>query len=165
MAFSSILSAPIFVEGLLPFLLIFTLVFAILQKTEILGKGKKQIDALVSLSVALIAVAFGFWTNIIVRLMPILAVTAVVILVFMILYGMVFPQGEFKLNKYLSGGIGVVVGIIVIVSVLILSGAWDSLVEYYNSSDSSALLANILFIVIAIVGVGVVVFGGKGSSK
>ena len=33
---------------LLPFVLIFTVVFAILQKTQILGKGKKQIDAIIN---------------------------------------------------------------------------------------------------------------------
>ena len=54
-------------EVLLPFLLVFTVVFAILQKTSILGKGKKQIDAIVSLVVGLIVVAFGYATNVIIK--------------------------------------------------------------------------------------------------
>lgn len=38
---------------LLPFILIFTIVFAILQKSEILGKGKKNFNVMVSLVMAL----------------------------------------------------------------------------------------------------------------
>ncbi|MCB9358393.1 hypothetical protein H6503_00520 [Candidatus Woesearchaeota archaeon] len=40
-------------DVLLPFILVFTIVFAILQKTEILGKGKKNFNSM-------IALVFGF---------------------------------------------------------------------------------------------------------
>jgi len=40
-------------DALLPFLLIFTLVFAILQKTQILGKGRKNFNVVIALVVAL----------------------------------------------------------------------------------------------------------------
>ena len=40
---------PFFTEMLLPFLLVFVVVFAILQKTKILGEEKAQIDAIVAL--------------------------------------------------------------------------------------------------------------------
>jgi len=40
-------------DALLPFLLIFTIVFAVLQKTDILGKGKKNFNVVISLIVAL----------------------------------------------------------------------------------------------------------------
>ena len=49
--------SPFFVEVILPFVLVFTLVFAVLQKTEILGKGKRQIDVLVALAIGLITIA------------------------------------------------------------------------------------------------------------
>jgi len=133
MAVSTILQDPIVIELLLPFLLVFTVIFAILQKTEVLGKGKRQIDAIVSLVIGLIVVAFGYAVGIIVQLMPVLAVTAVVILVFMILFGMVYKEGEFSLNKYIKGGIGILVGIIVVVSVLVLTGGWDYLIDFYNN--------------------------------
>ena len=163
---STILSSPIVMEVLLPFLLVFTVVFAILQKTSILGKGKKQIDAIVSLVVGLIVVAFGYATNVIINLMPILAVTAIVILVFMILYGMVNKEGELDLNKYIRGGVGILVGIIVVVSVLVLTGAWGYLIEFYEASDSSSIIANVSFAIVIIVAIWIVVKGGgSGSSK
>ena len=59
---------PLFVETILPLLLVFVLVFAVLQKTKILGEGKRQIDAIVALVVAMIFVAFGQATNIVVKM-------------------------------------------------------------------------------------------------
>ena len=160
----TILSSPIVMEVLLPFLLVFTVVFAILQKTSILGKGKKQIDAIVSLVIGLIVVAFGYATNVIVSLMPVLAVTAIIILVFMILYGMVHKEGELDLNKYIRGGVGILVGIIVVVSVLILTGGWDYLIDFYNTSNSDAIVANVAFVIVIIVAIAIVVWG-KGKKE
>src|SRR3989344_3729501 len=85
----TILSSPFFVEGVLPFILIFSLVFAVLQKSKILGEGKHQLDALVSFSVALLTIAFANAVNVIVQLVPVLAVGLVVLLVFMVLWGFV----------------------------------------------------------------------------
>ena len=53
--FTSVYSQTIFI-----FLLVFVVVFAILQKTKVLGDGKKQIDALVALAVALLVLSAGF---------------------------------------------------------------------------------------------------------
>ena len=63
----AIFSNPFFTEMLLPFLLVFVVVFAILQKSKILGDGKAQIDAIVGLVIGLILIGgilvglrFGF---------------------------------------------------------------------------------------------------------
>tara|TARA_Y100000310_G_scaffold342216_1_gene444371 strand:- start:1297 stop:1821 length:525 start_codon:yes stop_codon:yes gene_type:complete len=162
MAVETILQSPFVIEVLLPFLLIFVVMFAILQKTEILGKEKRQIDAIVALVVGLIVVAFGYAVGFIINIIPILAITAVVILVFMMLYGMVHPQGGFTPNKWLKGGIGVIVGIVVVISVLVLTGAWEIVIDYYNQTGSEVVVANIVFFVVAIIVVAVVVLG-KGS--
>ena len=44
-----------FTDALLPFLLIFTIVFAVLQKTNILGKDKKNFNVILALVLALTA--------------------------------------------------------------------------------------------------------------
>ena len=67
---------------ILPFLLVFVIIFAILQKSKILGAGKAQIDALVSLVIAIVLIVFPTPRDIIVNLVPWLAVGVVVILVF-----------------------------------------------------------------------------------
>ena len=50
----TIISHPIFVGTILPFVLVFTIVFAVLQKSKIFGDDKKQIDSIVALVFGLI---------------------------------------------------------------------------------------------------------------
>ena len=66
----TILSSPFVVEILLPFLLVFVVVFAVLQKSEVLGRGKRQVDALVALAVALIFISVGRAVDIVLDLIP-----------------------------------------------------------------------------------------------
>jgi len=78
---------------------------------------------------------------------------------------MVFQQGEFSMNKYLKGGIGIIVGIVVIVSVLVLTGAWDVLIDYYNQTDSNVVLSNVVFLIVAAIAIAIVVLPKKGDSN
>lgn len=163
-----ILMHPLVQEIILPFLLVFVIVFAILQKTKVLGDGKKQIDSLVALAIALIVISFGNATGIIVALIPFLAVSAVTILVFMILYGMTF-QGDkkFTLNKGIMGVIGALVAAGVVITLLIATGSWDYLTNYFFSSESegSSFITNAIFIVVLIAALAFAVFGGGKSDK
>jgi len=109
----TILSTPFVQDLLLPFLLVFTVIFAVLQKSEILGKGKRQVDALVSLSIALIFVSVGRAVDIVTGLVPFLAVSLVVILVFLLLLGSIYKEGEFGLHK----GIKITLGILIAIGV------------------------------------------------
>jgi len=159
----TILSSPLFLDIILPFLLVFTVLFAILQKSEILGKGKKQVDAIVSLVVGLIVISFGQATDVIVNLMPFLAVSLVVILVFMILFGSVFKAGEFKIGCGMKTAFGIIIAIAVVVAVAVVTGAWGWLKDLF-SGGSTALITNIVFIVLVVVAVAVVIgFSGKAK--
>ena len=104
----TIFSNPLFRDLILPFLLIFTLVFAILDRTKILGEGKKQINAIISLVIALIFIGFAYPTGIIVRLVPFLAVALFLLFIFMLIYG--FIQGKEK--EVLGTGLKIALGII-----------------------------------------------------
>lgn len=164
----TILSSPLFIQIILPFLLVFAVVFAVLQKSEILGKGKKQIDAIVALVVGLIVIAFGNATGIIVNLMPFLAVSLIIILVFMILIGMLFKEGEFNLDKKIKIGLGIVITVAVIIAVLYLTNGFGYVESLFSGAGGSTLLANIIFIALIIGAVAAVVFGGgkpKGENK
>ena len=163
----TILSSPLFVEAILPFILIFTVVFAILQKTKILGDGKRQIDAIVSLVIGLIVISFGFATGFIISLVPVLAVSVVVILVFMVIYGMTHSgKDEFKLPKGVQGVIGALAAIVVTVAVLVFSGGWNYLLEtFFYAGGDSGILTNLIFVIIVIVVIGVVVWPSKGSGS
>jgi lysylphosphatidylglycerol synthetase-like protein (DUF2156 family) len=162
----TILSSPLFMEMILPFLLIFTVVFAILQKTEILGKGKRQIDAIVALVIGLIVVAFGNAVGIINAFMPVLAVAIVVLLVFMIMFGMVFKEGEFKMPKGVQTAVGILAAIVVIVALLLFTGWWNYLYDLiFSGGGASAIVSNVVIIVIVIVAVAIVWWGGKGKEE
>jgi hypothetical protein len=161
----TILSSPFVKDIVLPFLLVFALVFAILQKSEILGKERKQVDAIVALVVGLLVVTVGSATNIITGLIPILAVGLVVLLVFFLLFGFAFEPGKFEVHKNVKWIIGVVAAIAVIIGVLYLTGSWDYLKSMVGGGASS-IVTNVVFIVLIIIAVAVVVgFGGKSETS
>lgn len=162
----TILSSPFFTELLLPFLLVFVVVFAILQKTQILGAGKKQIDAMVALVIGLLLVSFGYAVNIITSLIPFLAIAVVAILVFMIIYGMSFTSGTFKMHKGVMIAIGILAAIGVIVTLLIATGSWDYVMEQWvNAGDNMDLITNAIFIILVIIVFFVALKGGSDKPQ
>ncbi len=159
----TILQSPLFINLILPFILVFAVVFAILEKTKILGDGKRQIDAIVALVIGLIVVAFAEAVDIIVYLMPVLGVSIVVVLVFLILFGSVFKEGEFQVHKSIKWIVGILAAIVVLISVLVLTNWWDYLVNLFY--EDNGLVTNIVFIVIVLVAIAIVVFGGGKQKK
>src|SRR3989344_1409352 len=91
------------------FLLLKSWTFAVLQKSKILGEGKKQLDALVALSIGLLVIAFAQAVGIILQLVTFLSVALVIVLVFLILVGSLFKEGEFKLENWTKLVIGIII--------------------------------------------------------
>ena len=152
----------IFTEMLLPFLLVFVLMFAILQKSKILGEGKAQIDALVSLAVALILIGVPGPRNIVVNLMPWLAVGAATILVFLILYG--FVAGDLKEGpKWMKLVFGILAGVFVLGVLVYITGLWVPLQEFFAGNSGNEWIMNILLIVIIGGAMAVAIATGKKS--
>jgi len=160
----TIFSSPIVIEVLLPFLLVFTVIFAILQKSGILGKGKKQIDAIVSLAIALIFVAVGKSVGIILELIPFLVVSLVIILIFLLLVGSLFKEGEFGLPKGVKITIGIIITIALVVAVIYATNAWSFILGLF-SGEGSAIVTNLIFGAVIIGAIVAVVFGAKGGSS
>ena len=164
----TLLTSSLVREMILPFLLIFSVTFAILQKTKILGDGKKQIDAIVALVIGLIVITFGYATNLINSLIPFLAVSIVVILIFMILYGMTFQgRDELKIHQGIQITVGILAALGLLIVLLVSTGAWDYLYDrFFLGGDSSSLVTNVIFIVVivAVVLVATLTNSGSGSS-
>ncbi|MDO8460692.1 MAG: hypothetical protein Q7S74_06285 [Nanoarchaeota archaeon] len=163
----TILSSPIFVEAILPFLLVFTIVFAILQKSKILGENKRQIDAIVSLVIGLLVISFGRAVGIIVQLIPFLAVSLVIILVLMLMLGFFNKEGDWDaaFPKGLRRGLAAVAIVALIVAVVIITGAWPIVYNYIISSGGSSIFINVLFIIIIIGAIAAVLYGGGKKSS
>ena len=157
------LSHPFFTEQVLPFLLVFTLIFAILEKTKILGEGKRQINAIVGFVVGLILIAFPYPRSIIVNLMPLLAIIAVVLLVFMILYGFASGEKEFKMPKKLTIIFGILIATVLIVALLIFTDYWGIIIG--NVLGGSDIASNIFFILVIVAAIAIVLWSGRGESK
>lgn len=163
----TILTSFFAVRIVYPFLLVFTLIFAILQKSKILGDSQKQVDALIALSIALIVVAFSWSTDIIINLMPFLAVSLVILLVFMLLYGFVASgDNGLEITPGIRKSILGLIVIAIVFAVLVATGQWDRL--YYSlfvDYGGSSVLTNIVLLAIVAGAIYVVVFTGKGVNN
>jgi len=157
---------PYFLDFVLPFVLVFTLIFAVLQKTKLLGDSKKQIDAMIGLVVGLILIAFPAARSIVVLLMPFLAVSVVILLVFMLLYGFIMGKND---GDVLSRGwkitFGAILALALLTFLLIITGYWDSVYYYFFGSNYTQVWANIILIAAIAAAIGAVLWGDKGSSS
>lgn len=155
---------PFFTEMLLPFLLVFVVVFAILQKSKILGGGKAQIDALVALVIGLLLIGVKQPREIIVNIMPWLAVGVAVILVFLILYG--FVAGDLSsAPDWMKITFGILAGLFTIGVVLYITGLWGIIGDWLSGGSSSGVWMNVLMIALVIGAMAVAVFSGKRNEK
>ncbi len=155
----TVISSPIFTEAILPFLFIFVVVFAILQKSKIL-EGKAQIDAMVALAIGLISISFEQPRTIVVGLMPWLAVGIAVIFVFLVLYGFVAGD-QTSAPKWMKIVFGILSGIFVIGVVISVTGIWK---EFKTWAISDGWWGDLLMLLVFGVAVGVVIGAGKDSS-
>lgn len=93
-----------FFDVVLPFLLVFTIVFGVLEKTMILGtennKPKKNLNSMVAFAVALFVVAASNVVTILQESLPLVTLVLVIILCFMLLMGSFMGTGEFSFKEY-----------------------------------------------------------------
>ena len=164
MAFSApFFLQPIFVEYILPFVLVFTLIFAILQKTKLLGDEAKRINSIIGMIVGLLLVAFKQPRDIVVLLMPFLAVFATVLLVFMLLFGFIVGKKDGDvLGYWWKIAFITILAISFVVFLLAITGYFYTVWDYlFNSSQGSAIWMNAILLAIIIGAVVAVLKGEK----
>lgn len=97
-----------FFEIVLPFLLIFTIVFAVLEKTKIFGvekpeEGKeyprRNINAMLAFVIAFLFVASKELVEAVNVSLPIVIMVIIVLMSFMMLFGFIVGEGEFSFEK------------------------------------------------------------------
>ncbi len=98
-------------DYMIPFLLIFSLVFGILTQLKIF-KENKSINAIIALAVGLMSLQFGFVSAFFSEIFPRLGVGLVILLVLMILFGLFAPSKTWVTYTF------VIVSLIVFVVVL-----------------------------------------------
>ena len=152
---AGILSSEFFTNVILPFLLIFVVVFAILEKTKILGI-KRDINAIVALVFGLATVglpsAFGA-VDLIIKLIPIIAAIVVILLAFMITYGFIGGTKEGGLGDPWQRFFAIVIGLAMIAAILWATGVLGVITSQVWASQAiqTTILIGAVIAVIAIV--------------
>ncbi len=144
-------------DVLLPFLLIFTIVFAILQKTKILGDGKKNFNVVIALVLALSVViphvtgSYPGGTDVVEMLnkaLPNVSIVAVAFVMLLILIGLFGAESRW-LGASLSGWIAIASFIIIIYIFGGAAGWWGRKGSWgwfnnFFGSDSVAIIIMVL---------------------
>lgn len=165
MANETIFQHWIVTQFILPFLLIWTIIFAVLQKTKLLGEDKKQLDAIVAFVIGLIFVGAIFPKVVVGNLILFLTVAIIVMFVGLLLWGFVSGEKGLKFEsapKGLKWVIGIVILVAVIIAVLWASGIEGDVLDLLFRQDwSSSLWTNLAFIAVVVIALAVVLSGSK----
>ncbi|PIO07158.1 hypothetical protein COU59_03815 [Candidatus Pacearchaeota archaeon CG10_big_fil_rev_8_21_14_0_10_34_12] len=138
-----------FFDYVLPFLIIFSLVFGILTKTNIF-KENKGINAIIALAVGLMALQFNTVTIFFSELFPRLGVGLAIILTIMVLAGLFLDTEGQGLNYLLLAVSGIIV-IIVLASTAEASSWWYSWSFYSGNIGEILLIVGIIAVMVAVV--------------
>jgi len=78
-----------FFQVIVPFILFFSVVFAILEKSKILGEDKKSVNSIVAFVIALTTTGAATVTGIISTMIPLVVLAIMILLLFFLVYGLV----------------------------------------------------------------------------
>ena len=150
---------------ILPFLLVFFIVFAILERTKIFGDGKKQLNALTAFVIGLIFASAVYPKLVVGNIILFLTVAIVCVFVVMLLWGFVFGnEKEVKIPKYLVWGLGAIVTVAFIWAVLWATGWSSNVTSFLSGSGTGQTIAtSIAFIVVIGVTLALVLKGSGGK--
>lgn len=146
-------------DAMLPFLLIFTIIFAILQKSNILGDKKKNLNVVVSLVIALITVIphiTGAYqrmglidvVDVMNRALPNVSIILVAIVSILLLIGLLGGEA-----KWMGGSISGWIALLSIILIAIIFGhaaGWWFFVDWAWLNDSETVAVVIILLVFGV---------------
>ena len=156
----------------LPFLLVFTVIFGILEKTKIFGTEgeitRKNLNAMVAFTVSFFVVAATQIVQLMQTALPYMMFLLVIIIMFMILFGATLGEGELNLWAHFQGkrtkgifAFGLFIAIIAIV--LGAMGMLESLIDWLFLHVTGPVLSTVILLLIVGIFMWVVV-GEKASN-
>ena len=173
-----------FFDVVLPFLLVFTLVFAILEKTKILGTEKvkgevvprRSINSMAAFAIAMFVTAASQIVEILKQALPMIILVLIALISFMMLAGSLLGSKEFSFEK--NRGWKIFLTVVLFISIILIfmgvikheSGdtwlkiVWDYIVENWASGP---LISSIIFLAVIILVIYFVVkpSGGKTETE
>lgn len=160
------LTTGIFKDLILPFLLVFALIFAILEKSKLLGDDKHQINAIIGFVIASIFIGFFKYVEMLQKFMIFLVIALIIVFVLMLFYGFVSGTKDgdvFKDIGWVKYALGGIFFIALVVAILIITDSWTKVSDFFTGGTVGT---NIIFAIIIIAAVAAVLFGGsKGGSS
>lgn len=134
----------------LPFLMIFAVVYGILAKTTILG-GNKGVNATIALATGLLALQFDYVPNFFASIFPYTGIGLAVLLVAMILMGLLVDIDDKKVFNWILFGIGLVIFVTVLLTALSDFRWWGGFGWGWGESWPAILVAVIVLGLIALI--------------
>ncbi len=145
-----------------PFLLVFFIVFAVLEKTKIFGDEKKQLNALLAFVIGLLFVTFVYPTQVVSNLILFLTVALVVMFIGLLLWGFIIGDAPKISHNGVKWGAGIVLVIVILGAVIWATGFGGGLIEgLFGQSWSKTLWTNVVFIIVIAAAITVALVSGK----
>jgi len=157
-----ILGSELFTNIILPFLFVFTIVFAILEKTKFLGE-KKDINAIIALVFGLVAVGVPWAVGAVLNIIPVVVVIIVILISWLMTYGF---MGGYKPGEGISPAwlktFQILLGLTFIGVILWATGLYKIIIDkpWASRIGETVLLIGAVIAVIAIV-----ISGGEKTPK
>ena len=155
-------------DVVLPFLLVFTFVFAILEKTRVLGtetdgkSPKKNLNAMVSFVFAFLVVATNKIVTAINEALPNVVLLIVIFITFLIVIGVFFKTGEIDFRRE-HKGIYITFIIVTIISLLLIflgaiktdnGKSWlDIGIDYTINNLEGSVISGFVFLIVVVLAV------------
>ena len=147
----TLLQSPILADFVYPFLIVFFIVFAILEKSKLFGDEKRQLNALTAFVIGLIFVSAVFPKMIVSNMILFLSVAMVIVFVVLLLWGFVFSTSKegFVMTSGMKWGLFAVVTIALIIGILWAAGVSGKTYDFlFGQSWSEAFWTNLIFIIL-----------------
>src|SRR3989338_5171764 len=143
-------------DVVLPFLLAFTIVFAIFEKTKVLGtedgKPKKNLNAIAAFVIAFLVVASSRLVEIITTVSANMVVLLLLVVLFLLLVGSFYAEGE--KSVFLEGGWKTLFMAIVFIGIILIFldalGFLEDTLDFLKGGRNEVVGAIILLVVIVI---------------
>src|SRR3990167_4002601 len=129
MAIQDLLNSVIVSKFMLPFALIFFILFAVLEKTKILGDGKHTLNVWTAAVIAVIFVSAVFPKQVVGNLILFLVIALIVVFVTLLIWGFA-TGGDAKVSDGIKKLTAIVIVIFVIIAVFWAAGLR---LEFLNS--------------------------------
>lgn len=154
---SNVLQASLFTNFLYPFLLMFFISYALLQKSKLFGENQPQINAFVALIVSLIFVSVVYPVIVVNNLILFMTVGVVVVFVGFMIWGFI-NNGSVSLDGKVKKFLGVLVIISLIVALFWATGSFPFLWEWlqklfdflFRSNGSENFWTNFLLVILVV---------------